>query len=86
MYDQHHFLVRNQLNSSHLGTVPDQTLAYNCDTSLDLYIQRDKPETHLNNWLPAPKEGSFALVMRAYGPEGPILSGSYVPPAVQRLG
>ncbi|MFL5589298.1 MAG: DUF1254 domain-containing protein [Ktedonobacteraceae bacterium] len=86
MYDQHHFLVRNQLNRSHLGTVPDQTLAYNYDTSLDLYIQRDKPETHLNNWLPAPREGSFALVMRAYGPEVPILSGSYVPPAVHRLG
>jgi hypothetical protein len=86
MYDQHHFLVRNQLNRYNLGTAPDKTLDYNYDTSLDLFIQRDKPEKHLANWLPAPREGSFVLVMRAYGPEAPILSGSYVPPTVQRLG
>ena len=86
VYDQHHFLVGNWLNRSNLGSAPDQSINYNYDTSLDLYIQRYQPEAYLDNWLPAPREGPFALVLRAYAPEAPILCGSYVPPAVQRLG
>ena len=35
------------------------------------------------NWLPAP-EGQFALIVRAYVPEAPILDDSYRFPDVVR--
>jgi len=37
------------------------------------------------NWLPVP-EGEFNIMLRAYGPQGSVLEGSYVPPVVRRVG
>jgi hypothetical protein len=46
-------------------------------------IQKDKP-ADTSNWLPDPV-GHFNLTMRLYGPETPILDGSYRLPAVKRV-
>ena len=46
-------------------------------------IQKDKP-ADTSNRLPGPV-GDFNLTMRIYGPETPILDGSYRLPAVKRV-
>ena len=33
------------------------------------------------NWLPVPK-GPFNVMLRVYGPEGSVKTGTYVPPAI----
>ena len=61
------------------------TLKYNADGSLDIYVQVEKPDaSRVSNWLPAPPEG-FWLVMRIYNPAPEVLNGQWVPPAVQRV-
>jgi hypothetical protein len=35
------------------------------------------------NWLPAPSNGRFALVIRAYLPDRTLLDGTYVLPTVE---
>jgi hypothetical protein len=85
MYNNQDFLVANSINryaiSSHLGT-----LKYNPDGSLDIYIQNASPgPDNESNWLPAPSNG-FHLILRMYWPQESALNGSWVPPAVQRVG
>jgi hypothetical protein len=50
-------------------------LKKNPDGSLTILIQHDKP-ADTSNWLFAPL-ANFNLNMRLYGPETPILDGSY---------
>lgn len=59
-------------------------LTYGSDGSLEILIQRDRPEAAQQaNWLPAPA-GAMRLVLRAYEPAEPLLDGSYrIPPVVQ---
>ena len=60
-------------------------LKYNADGSLDIYVQKEKPDAGKeSNWLPAPPDG-FWLVMRIYNPAPEVLNGEWAPPAVQRL-
>jgi hypothetical protein len=87
MYNKAYFLVPNALNRYALsGRDP---LKYNKDSSLDLYIQKDSPDTDkVANWLPAP-EGDFLPMLRLYWPkETPpsILDGTWSPPAVKPVG
>jgi hypothetical protein len=35
------------------------------------------------NWLPAPVDGKFVLILRAYLPKSTLIEGRYLPPAVQ---
>lgn len=86
MYNKGYFLVANDLNRYALsGRDP---LKYNQNGSLDLYIQKDSPETgKVSNWLPAP-EGDFLLMLRLYWPkETPpsILDGTWEPPPIRYL-
>lgn len=39
-----------------------------------------------SNWLPTPQEGAFRPIMRLYQPRHAILDGSYVLPAIARVG
>ena len=52
------------------------------DGSLEIHIQHERP-ADTSNWLPAPT-GSFNLTMRLYGPQRPLLDGTYRLPAVRR--
>ena len=87
MYDNHEFyLVENPINRYSIG---DRTpgLQYGPDGSLTIYMQRESPGTEKEaNWLPTPREGGFRPIMRLYQPQEPILDGSYVLPAIQRVG
>ena len=67
-------------------TIGDRTpgLVTNCDGSLDIWIARTDPGEGLtSNWLPAPASGPFMVILRAYLPEAPIVSQTYVPPAIE---
>lgn len=76
VYDREGFLTENTINryaiSPHL-----QSLNYNPDGSLDIFIQNDMPSKEkLPNWLPAPK-GSFNLLLRMYWPGQEVLDGQW---------
>jgi hypothetical protein len=78
-----HFFVPNQLDRYSLGT-KNRDLVYNPDGSLTLYVQVDPPpEAQRANWLPAPKDADFSLIVRAYWPKAAVLDGSWTPPAVE---
>jgi hypothetical protein len=78
-YNADEFLVENELNRFALGD--RDSIQYNEDGSLDLYIQNKPPkEEQLSNWLPIPKEGRFTLTMRFYWPKEEVLNGMWKPP------
>lgn len=86
MYDgKSQLLIKNPLDRYLINSrmVPD--LKKNQDGSLTLYLQKDSPGKELeSNWLPAP-DGPIYVVMRLYWPEEAALTGSWLPPAVQRV-
>lgn len=88
MYDKDYFMLADAPDGrTNLGTVnldADQ-LTFAEDGSLTLTISLTEPTDPAArvNWLPAP-EGQFALIIRAYGPEEPILTDAYHFPDVAR--
>jgi len=83
LYGPDGFFVGNPINRYAIGD--RDKLAFNQDGSLDIYIQRGRPEAGKeSNWLPAP-EGEFNLAMRLYWPKPDVMSGAWKPPAVRRL-
>ena len=86
MYDAHQFyLVENVLNRYSIGDrTPD--LTYDADGSLTIYLQKDSPGADKeSNWLPTPQKGGFRPILRMYQPRQPVLDGSYLLPAIQRV-
>jgi hypothetical protein len=86
MYDTpNYYLVGNPIDRYSIG---DRTpgIVYADDGSLTISIQRDAPTdpTERANWLPAP-ERDFRPILRMYGPEQPILDGTYQLPPIKRL-
>jgi hypothetical protein len=81
LYDAEGFQVANELNRFAIGDRDD--LSFNDDGSLDILIQRDRPEGGTSNWLPTP-EGGFNLCARLYYPKPEVLDGSWSPPPVRR--
>ncbi len=83
MYDKDGFQAANQLDRFAIGD--RDPLKYNADGSLDLYLQHESPgAAKESNWLPAPT-GPLGVTMRVYGPQAPVLDGSWAPPAVTRV-
>ncbi|MET3970215.1 hypothetical protein ABID62_006306 [Bradyrhizobium sp. S3.9.1] len=82
MYGSDMLFVENEFGRYSIGSTTDG-LKKNADGSLTVAIQKDKP-ADTSNWLPAP-EGAFNLTLRLYGPQTPILDGSYRLPAVKRV-
>jgi hypothetical protein len=74
--------VENDFGRYSIGSTTDG-LKKNPDSSLDILLQKDRP-ADMSNWLPAPA-GNFNVTMRLYGPETPVLDGSYRLPAVRRV-
>ena len=83
MYGSDMLFVENDFGRYSIGSTTDG-LKTNADGSLTILIQKDRP-ADTSNWLPAPS-GPFNLTMRFYGPETPVLDGSYRLPAVRRVG
>lgn len=84
LYDADGFQVPNTINRFALGD--RDTLKFNPDGSLDLYVQNVSPGADKQaNWLPAPKD-SFNLVMRIYSPRREMRDGSWGAPPVKRVG
>ena len=86
MYDTPRFyLVANPIGRYSVG---DRTpgLQYGDDGSVTIYLQHEAPTADkVSNWLPSPA-GVFRPVLRTYQPKEAILDGSYVLPAIRRVG
>jgi hypothetical protein len=82
MYGSDMLFVENEFGRYSIGSTTEG-LRRDPDGSLTIAIQRDRPDD-TSNWLPAPA-GSFNLTMRFYGPQPPVLDGSYRLPAVRRV-
>lgn len=82
MYNASQFFVPNPIDRYAIGD--RDTLKFNDDGSLTLYIQNESPgKDKETNWLPAPKH-SFNLLMRLYWPKKEILNGIWKPPNLER--
>ena len=80
MYDIDGFLVDNPLQRYEAR---DSRLQKNPDGSVDIYLQADSPGKDREvNWLPAPRNAPFTLLLRMYWPKPQVLDGSYRPPGV----
>jgi hypothetical protein len=57
------------------------------DGSLIIRMQHDRPDDEIAaaNWLPTP-EGNFRPLLRIYQPRAEVLDGTYVVPAITRVG
>lgn len=83
MYDSEGFQVANPINRFAIGD--RDSLKYNGDGSLDLYIQHDNPGGEKeSNWLPSPASGVLGVTMRLYAPKAEVLDGRWAPPPVRR--
>ena len=75
--------TENEIKRYSIGS-NTQGLQYNPDGSLDIYIQRERPEDSiLSNWLPSPKDDGFYLDLRLYNPDNSLQNGTWAPPAVK---
>ena len=84
MYNEKILFAANPINRYCVGSLSDPPLVKNPDGSIDIYIQRDAPDSvKMPNWLPAPASGSFSLTLRLYWPQKPVIDKSWIPPAVQ---
>jgi hypothetical protein len=82
-YNERRYFADNPMKRYALSDRDD--LAFNPDGSLDIWIQRDDPgESRSRNWLPAPRDGYFSLVLRLYWPKPDVLSGIWQPPTLER--
>jgi len=84
LYNEKILFAANPINRYCLGSLSDPSLIVNSDGSIDIYIQRNSPDSvRMPNWLPAPASGAFSLTIRLYWPEQQVLDKIWVPPAVQ---
>ncbi|HTV89139.1 MAG TPA: DUF1254 domain-containing protein [Stellaceae bacterium] len=84
MPDKRRFFAANPMARYSIG---DKTpgVKRNADGSLDILIEHESPGVaQESNWLPAPN-GPFAISLRAYWPEAPLLADAYAPPSVESL-
>ncbi|HVA34099.1 MAG TPA: DUF1214 domain-containing protein [Candidatus Baltobacteraceae bacterium] len=74
-------LHRNSLHKYLVGSyTPGLQKARN--GSISIYMAPQQPKgVPTANWLPVPK-GPFNVMLRVYGPEGSVKTGTYVPPAI----
>ena len=82
MYDERGFLIDNSIRRYAVGG--RDLLEFNPDGTLDILIQREKPDTKSSNWLPAPAD-AFAVTMRLYLPKADFLNGTWKLPPIERI-
>jgi hypothetical protein len=77
------FLTRNPIDRYCVsGWTPG--LRRRADGAVEITISRAAADRG-PNWLPAPSNGPFALILRAYAPGEPILQRHYRPPPLETL-
>lgn len=82
LYDFEGFMKRNEIDRYSIG---DRSgLEFNPDGSLDIYIQHERPETGISNWLPAPRE-EFNVILRLYYPTDEFTSGEWTIPPFEKV-
>ena len=85
IYDADGYFVANEINRYSLNSyLLDRGELVATDRQLSICIQHDKPDNpdQRKNWLPAPA-GPFRFAARFYGPDAPLIDGSYpMPPVV----
>ncbi|MFW0793546.1 DUF1254 domain-containing protein [Gordonia sp. CPCC 205515] len=82
MYDAEGYQTANELDRFAIGD--RDTLQYNDDGSLDLYLQHTNPgPDRVANWLPS-QPGPIGVTLRLYAPKPSALDGTWSPPAVTR--
>jgi hypothetical protein len=80
LYDEHGYFSANPIKRFAIGD--RDTLKFNPDGSLDLYVQHDSPGAEKeSNWLPAP-EGNFNVFLRLYWPNDAVINGRWMPPVL----
>jgi hypothetical protein len=82
--DGRYFFTANPINRYSIG---DRTkgLVKNADGSIDILIQREKPDGAMAaNWLPAPA-GPLRLALRAYLPKAALRDRQWKAPALKRI-
>lgn len=80
--DGQYFFTENSINRYSIG---DRTrgLKKSAAGGLDIWIGRSDPGGEKTaNWLPAPKSGPYAMILRAYLPKPELLEGRYRLPAI----
>jgi hypothetical protein len=83
MYNARQAFVQNPIERYAIGDW--DTLQFNDDGSLAIYIQSESPgKDKESNWLPAPKD-SFNILIRLYWPKKQILDGTWKMPPVERV-
>lgn len=84
LYNQYRLWFKNPLKRYSLGTKNFDSIKFNDDGSLTLYIQKDSPGPDKeSNWLPSPDGEPFGLQIRIYIPKENVLKGEYIPPPVK---
>ncbi|MBS0634388.1 MAG: DUF1254 domain-containing protein [Verrucomicrobia bacterium] len=83
IYNDVDMLVANPANIYAIQSFSD-TLHYNEDGSLDIWIQQEKPHSTKANWLPCPNNG-YTLVFRLYKPADKAIDGNWTPPQLRCL-
>lgn len=80
LYGADRFFIDNPIRRYAIGDrTPD--LRFDADGGLRIQIQHDAPAS-TSNWLPAPAEGHFYLIIRLYHPQKSFLEGRYAMPPV----
>ena len=84
MYDEDGYLVANPQRRYAVGD-SHPPLRRRPDGSIVVVLQRTAPAERDVNWLPTPP-GRFRINLRLYVPERSVLSGTWRPPPVRRVG
>jgi hypothetical protein len=83
--DGQFFFTDNPLNRYSIGDRTPGVLK-SANGGVDLWISRTDPGGEKTpNWLPAPKAGPFAMILRAYLPRPQLLDGRYRLPAITKV-
>lgn len=82
--DNQFFFVKNAIDRYAIGDrTPD--LKRRADGAIVIRLSRRPPVDPSENWLPAPQDRPMSLVLRAYLPKDPLLSGAYRLPPLEAL-
>lgn len=77
-------LVANAINRYSLSS--RDRLQVDVDGGLTLLVQSSTVQGEmLSNWLPAPQNGAFNLIMRLYGPQQQVIEQRWQMPAIERV-
>lgn len=76
-------LVANSIERYSLGS--RDSLGRDADGGLTLWVQSEAP-VERDNWLPAPQQGPFTLVLRLYRPSNEVVAHGWAMPQLERVG